>query len=67
MKQWKLVLARTFHPTMKQLLLITPGSDRKQNFFTSQPNFPALQQDHDVAATLRNHRWFSATAPFELH
>lgn len=39
MKQWKLVLARTFHPTMKQLLLITPGSDRKHNFFTSQPNF----------------------------
>lgn len=67
MKQWKLILARTFHPTMKQPLLITPGSDRKHNFYTLQPNFPASQQDHDIAATLGNQRWFSAILPFELH
>lgn len=44
-----------------------PRFGQKTQFFHFSTQFPALQQDHDVAATLRNHRWFSATAPFELH
>lgn len=63
MKQRELVLARTFHPTTKQLLQITPGSDRKTPFPHSATRFSCpLQQDHDTVATLGNRRWISAAA-----
>lgn len=63
MKQRELVLARTFHPTTKQLLQITPGSDRKTPFPHSATRFSCpLQQDNDTVATLGNRRWISAAA-----
>lgn len=70
MKQWKLVLARTFHPTMKQLLPTTPGPERKKkphNSYTLQAHCAALQQDQGTTVTLGKPSWLSAIALSELH
>lgn len=47
MKQWKLVLARTFHPTMETTAADNPRFRQKNTIPTlCNPIFLLLQQDH---------------------